>query len=112
MLDLEKKVKLCELFDYYGKLLTQKQQEIFELYYLQDLSLYEIAEELKISRQGARDAIVKAENLLVDFEKKCGFAQKSNFAKQQLLKLEQTLNANDGLQVEIIKNIHDIINKL
>ena len=112
MLDITKKVKLCELYDFYGKLLTQKQQDIFEMYYLQDLSLFEISEELKISRQGARDAIVKAENLLFEFEKKCGFAAKYEQTKQELLAIEQKLDAKNPAQAEIIKNIHKIIDKL
>ena len=42
------------LFDYYGELLTEKQKTCFDLYYNQDLSLSEIAEEAGITRQGVR----------------------------------------------------------
>ncbi len=56
------------LFDFYGELLTEKQKELFDLYYNEDLSLSEIAEQAEISRQGVRDAIVRAEAILRDTE--------------------------------------------
>ena len=52
------------LYDYYGELLTEKQKELFDLYYNEDLSLAEIAEHAGISRQGVRDAIVRSETIL------------------------------------------------
>ena len=52
------------LFDTYGALLTEKQQTYFDLYYNQDLSLAEIAEQEGISRQGVHDAISRSEALL------------------------------------------------
>ncbi len=56
------------LFDFYGDLLTDKQKELFDLYYNEDLSLSEIAEQAEISRQGVRDAIVRAETILRETE--------------------------------------------
>ena len=56
---LDKTIEISMLFDYYGKLLTDKQQKIIELYYYQDLSLGEIAENLEISRQGVYDHLNK-----------------------------------------------------
>ncbi|MBE6915075.1 MAG: DNA-binding protein [Ruminococcaceae bacterium] len=63
-----KSVEMTLLFDLYGELLTAKQQQLFDLYYNEDLSLAEIADLLQISRQGARDGIVRAENLLREFD--------------------------------------------
>ena len=60
------------LFDFYGDLLTEKQKELFDLYYNEDLSLTEISEHAGISRQGVRDAIVRAETVLRDTEDKLG----------------------------------------
>ena len=60
------------LLDYYGALLTQKQKAYFDLYYNQDLSLGEIAEELGISRQGVHDALVRTEAALRTTEQRLG----------------------------------------
>ena len=53
--------RMTMLFDFYGELLTDRQKEFFDLYYNEDLSLSEIAENEGISRQGVRDVIVRAE---------------------------------------------------
>ncbi|WP_242841666.1 YlxM family DNA-binding protein [Desulfitibacter alkalitolerans] len=58
----------ARLFDFYGTLLTEKQQLIFKLYYYDDLSLGEIAQELNISRQAVYDIIKRTENLLKNYE--------------------------------------------
>lgn len=60
--------KSARLFDFYGSLLTKKQQLIFKLYYYDDLSLGEIAQELNISRQAVYDIIKRTENLLKNYE--------------------------------------------
>ena len=53
--------RMTMLYDFYGELLTDRQREFFDLYYNEDLSLAEIAENAGISRQGVRDVIVRAE---------------------------------------------------
>ena len=70
-------LSMALLFDYYGELLTQKQRSYFDLYYNQDFSLAEIAEEEGISRQGVHDTLVRTEALLRNFEEKIGFVAKS-----------------------------------
>ena len=52
--------RMTMLYDFYGELLTERQKEFFDLYYNEDLSLSEIAENSGISRQGVRDVIVRA----------------------------------------------------
>ena len=64
--------ELILLYDYYGDLLTQRQQMCFDLHYNQDLSLGEIAQELNISRQGVHDNLSRAEALLKNMEEKTG----------------------------------------
>ena len=74
-------LEMTLLLDYYGELLTQKQKTWFDLYYNQDLSLGEIAEEAGISRQGVHDSLARAEAILLDYEQKLGCVARE--AKQQ-----------------------------
>ena len=64
--------RMTMLFDFYGDILTPRQRELFDLYYNEDLSLAEIAENCGISRQGVRDVIVRAENAMTELEDKTG----------------------------------------
>ena len=60
--------RMAMLFDFYGDLLTDRQKEFYDLYYNEDLSLAEIAENYGISRQGVRDVIVRAEGVMQEIE--------------------------------------------
>ena len=61
-----------EIYEVYKNLLTENQSEVFNLYYLCDLSLGEISEIKKISRQGVNDTLNKTRELLLDYEEKLG----------------------------------------
>ena len=74
MTDVEARVELTRLMDFYGPLLTQHRREVMQLYCEEDLSLAEIAEQLEITRQGVSDAIQKAKRQLNDYEAKLGLA--------------------------------------
>ena len=67
---MEKNIKISILLDIYGKLLTQKQRELLNDYYNNDLSLSEIAENENITRQAVRDNLKKGENKLFEYEEK------------------------------------------
>ena len=73
---MEKNVRMAILFDFYGEMLTEKQKDVMELYYDQDLSLAEIAEHEEITRQGVRDSIKRGEAYLLELEEKLHFAEK------------------------------------
>ncbi len=62
--------RMAMLYDFYGDLLTDRQKEFYDLYYNEDLSLAEIAENYGISRQGVRDVIVRAEAAMTEIEDK------------------------------------------
>ena len=64
------------LYDFYGNLLTDKQKDLFDLYYNEDLSLSEIADNEGITRQGVRDSIKRAEAQLLDMEQRLGLAKR------------------------------------
>ena len=63
-------LQLTLLYDFYGELLTEKQKQVYELHYQNDLSLTEIGEELSISRQAVRDQLKRTEKILLDYEEK------------------------------------------
>ena len=71
-----KPLEMSLLFDFYGETLTEKQRELFDLYYNEDLSLSEIAEHAGITRQGVRDSIKRAESTLLEMEERLGLARK------------------------------------
>ena len=60
---MAKDLHITFLMDFYGDMLTEKQREVVECYYNEDLSLSEIATEIDISRQGVRDIIKKKADL-------------------------------------------------
>lgn len=78
---LEKTTRMNFLFDFYQALLTEKQRSYMELYYLDDLSLGEIAESYKVSRQAVYDNIRRTEAMLEEYEEKLGLFRK--FQKRQ-----------------------------
>lgn len=60
------------LFDYYGGMLTEKQRQVCDMRFNQDLSLGEIAETLGVSRQAVSDNLTRTENLLRKMEDNIG----------------------------------------
>ena len=59
-MELEKTKRVNDLIDLYGTLLTSNQLNILELYYMEDLSLKEISEELNISRNAVFDSLKRS----------------------------------------------------
>ena len=73
---LEKTTRINYLYDFYQSLLTPKQQSYMSLYYLDDFSLGEIAEEYDVSRQAVYDNIKRTEAMLEEYEEKLLLFQK------------------------------------
>ena len=102
-------LELCLLFDFYGEMLTDKQRELFDLYYNEDLSLSEIAEHAGITRQGVRDAVVRAEHMLTALEDKLHLVSRYGKIDQhvealgQEIKMLSHINANYMQNAEIGK---------
>lgn len=67
---LEKTTRINFLFDFYHKLLTEKQQNYMKMYYLEDLTLSEISELFTVSRQAVYDNIKRTEAMLESYEEK------------------------------------------
>lgn len=110
-----KPVEMTVLFDFYGAMLTDKQREFFDLYYNDDLSLSEIAENQGITRQGVRDAIHRAELTLSDFEKKLGLYKKYGSIESGLIKIQELageikqINSANFLSGAIDDKIREVI---
>jgi len=73
---LNKVLRIGRLYDFYGSLLTDKQQECLEMHYLNDLSLSEIADEFGVSRQAVHDILRRAEQTLEEYESKLGLVER------------------------------------
>ena len=105
-MDLDNRVEMCMLLDFYGGLLTSKQQNIMHKYYEQDISLVEIGAEEGVSRQAVRDALKTSEivmektargKILKSYEESLGFVKRHNVLKESLS--------------DIISNIDNISNQ-
>ena len=81
---MNKNLAMSDLLDIYGELLTDKQREMLELYYNDDLSLAEIAEQYEISRQGVHDSIRRGEEALEEYERVLGLRAQQESYKQEL----------------------------
>ena len=100
---MEKDLNYSELYQEYKALLTENQSEVFNLYYLCDLSLGEISEIKGISRQGVNDTLNKTRDLLLNYEKNLKILEK----KRQLTKFANSLS-NESEKAELIKIIGDL----
>ena len=81
-MNLEERVQIAILSKYYGKLLTERQQSILNMYVDNNLSLAEVSEELGISRQAVKDALDNSMLTLKQTEEKLGFINRDNNIKQ------------------------------
>lgn len=114
---MEKNVKVSMLCQIYGKLLTEKQYNFLNDYYNNDFSLSEIAENYGITRQAARDNIVKGENKLFEYEEKLGIMKKTINQEQQIVKILSELGKiqtkfSDEKIASILENVKKELNCL
>lgn len=97
------------LYDYYGAVLSDKQRTCFDLYYNQDFSLAEIAEELGISRQGVHESVTRAEQLLSSMEEKTGCIAKEERLQAALAVIDrctaQLLDTQDETAQRLAREI-------
>lgn len=99
---MEKDLGLTELFELYQGLLTDKQRELFSLYYLYDLSLSEIAEPLGTTRQSVYEGVKKVKKKLIEYEELLKMREKNAELKQVAERLaEKEVNLSETI-LEII----------
>ena len=85
--------RMALLYDFYGDMLTDRQKEFYDLYYNEDLSLAEIAENYGITRQGVRDVIVRAEAILTELEDKTGIIKRFHKMQEQFAQMETAVDS-------------------
>lgn len=110
---MERDISISLLLDYYGGLLTEKQAEALHMYYNMDYSLAEIAENMGITRQCARDFIKKGEAKLSFFEEHIGIFKKLEGISRILesIEAEAGLIKDESIRANImkyLKNIYEI----
>lgn len=86
-------LQMTLLFDYYGDLLTERQRMCIDMRYNQDMSLGEIAQELRVSRQGVYDNLNRAEALLANMEQKTGCVRRDLQCRKVLRTIEEAAKA-------------------
>ncbi|WP_028782760.1 putative DNA-binding protein [Thalassobacillus devorans] len=95
---LEKTTRINYLFDFYQTLLTPKQRNYMELYYLEDYSLGEISETFDVSRQAVYDNIRRTEAMLEEYEDKLNLYEKFQERQQLIDKLQDRLKDQREVQ--------------
>lgn len=90
--------RMALLYDFYGDMLTDRQKEFYDLYYNEDLSLAEIAENYGITRQGVRDVIVRAEAILTELEDKTGIIRRFHRMQEQFGQMETAVERHRPTQ--------------
>ena len=92
-LNMESIEKISLLYDFYGRLLTEKQRQVMELYHEENLSLAEIAAEFGISRQGVHDALKNAERALSEYEAKLGLVAKFRRSSDAVRQIDSMIDS-------------------
>ena len=93
------------LYDFYGELLTEHQQKIYEAAVYNDLSLGEIAEEQGISRQGVHDLIKRCDRILADYESKLHLVERFSSTKRMAQEIIELAEQGDGKTGETLREI-------
>ena len=113
-MEVENSIKISVLLEIYGELLTEKQYDLLNDYYNNDLSLAEIAENEQITRQAVRDNLKKGEKRLFNYEEKLGIMKKNKMQEEQIANILSQINCltQNSTDTEIAIVLEDVKNKL
>lgn len=109
MENLEVRERINYLYDFYGELLTRRQQQIMELYYNHDLSLGEISIETGISRQAVHDLLKRSVGRLEKLEAKLGLFQRFLAQQKELAAVVELLQRGEKGLTEAIEKISALL---
>ena len=101
---MEKFVEQTLLYDFYGELLTERQQQVYESVVLEDYSLSEVAEELGISRQGVHDMIKRCNHTLEEYESRLHLVEKFLCIRKQVQKIKELAAGYNAGEITEISN--------
>ena len=104
--DFHDRIRFGSLYEMYGALLTEKQQQCLELYFCEDYSLAEVAEEMKVSRQAIHDLLKRVEQTLEHYESMLGFLQRAEKTRALTEEADAILReaiSNTGNDINIIE---------
>ncbi len=91
--DFNNRIRFGSLYEVYGALLTKKQQRCLELYFCEDYSLAEIADEMQVSRQAIHDLLKRVEQTLEHYEAILGFLRRHEETRRLTEEAAQVLQA-------------------
>ena len=103
-MNIEERVQIAILSKYYGKILTERQQDILKMYVDNNLSLSEVSEELSISRQAVKDALDNAMATLKNMEEKLQFISRDDNIKH---KIEENQSIDMLTKIQLIALLED-----
>ena len=113
---MEKLIERGLLYDFYGELLTQHQQDIYSEIVFNDLSLGELSEAEGISRQGIHDLIKRCDKQLEGYEDKLKLIEKFNLIKTQVSALSAYINSQENLDADVkeklLSGLENIVKEL
>ena len=92
------------LYDFYGELLTKRQQQVYESVVLEDYSLSEVAEDLGISRQGVHDLVKRSSRILEDYEQKLHLVERFVTIREKVHEIHGLTQNYEGKDLENLMN--------
>ncbi|MDD3218586.1 MAG: YlxM family DNA-binding protein [Lachnospiraceae bacterium] len=113
VIEMEKIVEQTLLYDFYGELLTEHQQNIYEDVILNDYSLSEVAKEQGISRQGVHDMIKRCSKTLNEYEEKLHLVEKFVSIREKVHSIHELTRQYEKLEEQtLLKQIEQISNEI
>lgn len=104
----EKNLEIGYLLDFYGDVLPERRRDIMDLYYNDDLSLAEIAEQMGITRQAVRECIKKTESELFFYEEKLGLRRRFTEAQAHIERARMLVSATGDLPVGLLSELEAV----
>lgn len=109
---MDKLARMALLYDFYSPLLTEKQRDSLDLYYQQDLSLGEIAEESGISRQAVHDLLRRTEKILIEYEDKLKLVERFIDREEKLLQIRELTDQLSDVDALVAQRMRLIVDEL